>query len=303
MSRWLELSVRVPAEFVEPVAEMLRRYGKGAVAVVEDGYDPENDPQPPSRYRDATCIGYLPMDRTLWSAREHIRVGLALVSHLCPLPEPAEREVEENEWEQVWKSHFNLMRVGRRIVVKPSWQSYIPGPEDAVVELDPGMAFGTGYHPTTRMCLEALERLSLPGMEVLDVGSGSGILSIAAAKLGASRVVGVDIDPVAIRVARVNVRANGVSSQVRLYRGTLPYPRVPAGAFHLVLANITARTLTAMAGALASALRPEGTLVASGMLEKQAAQVEEAFLGAGMLTRERLFEGDWVAIVTGGPPR
>ena len=165
------------------------------------------------------------------------------------------------------------------------------------MHLDPGMAFGTGHHPTTRMCLEALERTVSPGARVLDLGCGSGILSIAAAKLGAAGVVGFEIDGAAVRAARANVEMNEVGDRAEIVRGTLPSAKAPPGGFDLALANISAAIVADMAGRLADCLAPGGTLIASGMIEARLDDVLAALESAGATVRERTMDGDWVALV------
>ncbi len=296
-SRWLELTIEVPSEYVEPVAELFSRYGEGGVAIeVAGGYDLDDGP-PPAPAPTATVRTYLPSAPAYRSRRELIHIGVRLFSHLHPLPELREREMADREWEAEWKAHFTPLRVGRRLVVCPSWRTHEPRKEEVTIVLDPGLAFGTGHHPTTRRCLESVERLVFPGCRVVDVGVGSGILSIAAAKLGAEAIVGLEVDPVAVRVCRANLRANGVSKRARCYPGTLPHPRVAPGSADLVLANLNPPALTALAAALREALKPDGWLVASGVLQERGDQVEEAFAAVGLQVREALVDDDWVTFL------
>ncbi len=159
------------------------------------------------------------------------------------------------------------------------------------------MAFGTGHHPTTRMCLEQLEEHITPGMRVLDLGTGSGILSIAAAKLGAEEVAALDVDPVALKAARTNFQRNGVDAKVRTAQGSLPHPQVSAAGFDLAVANITAKAIISNAHHLAEALVVDGVLVVSGILREHQDRVEEALV-QGFNIAERLYDGDWVTLVT-----
>ena len=192
-------------------------------------------------------------------------------------------------------------RVGRRIVIKPTWREHQSTGEDVVVTLDPGMAFGTGHHPTTRMCLEMLEEHVSPGMEVFDLGCGSGILSIAAARLGAARVVGLEIDSVAVNAARQNVHENGVGESVRVIEGTLPNPAVAPASFDLAVANISAKVVSELAGELVKAVRPGGTLIGSGILLERKQSVAEALGSAGAVVRHTKVDGDWIALVATAP--
>ena len=298
-ARWLELSLHVPPEFVEPVAGLFRRYGQGGVVIEEPGgFNPDLGESPPAG-RGATLRTYLPAAQRFRRNRERIHIGISLISHIHPLPPLREREVAEADWEESWKAHFPPLRVGRRLAVVTPFHAYAPRPGEEVVVIDPGLAFGTGHHPTTHHCLESLQRLVTPGCRVLDVGTGSGILAIAAAKLGAGRVVGLDTDPVAVRVSRANVRANGVARVVRCYPGSLPHPRVAAGATGLLLANVHARAIIGLAPMLRDALQPGGWLVAAGVLKEQLAQVRSALAGAGLQVRDELANDDWVTFLAG----
>ena len=296
--KWLQLSVRTTPEFVEPVSELLRRYGERDVIVQEEGdWDPDNtEMAPPTSVVVMTC---LPMDSTTSRKREMIDAGIRLIAILEPGTSLEDRVVDEDEWETAWKSRFTIKHIGKRLVLKPTWQIYRPAPGDVVIELDPGMAFGTGHHPTTRTCLEQLERLLVPGMRVLDLGTGSGILAIAAVKLGAGCVVGLDTDETAVQVASANAEQNGVCA-VRLLHGTLPHSEVQDGEYDLALANVTAGVVASSAGPLARALRENGLLIASGILEERREEVE-ATLGESFVVEQSLSDGDWLTVVARKP--
>ena len=294
--KWLELSLRAPQEYVEPLSVVFQRHGYGGVAVeLEGGFNPDEGESPSE---DATAVlrSYIPLDSTTASRREQIRVAVDLIALLCPLPPLEERVMEEGEWMEAWKSHFTVLHVGR-IVVQPSWMEYEPAAGEVVIAMDPGMAFGTGHHPTTRMCLAELDRLVKPGMSVLDVGTGSGILTIAAAKLGAGRIHALDVDAVAIRAARANVRANNLRRTVRLERRALSADAEPPGEFDLVIANLYTNVIVSLANALAAHVRADGLLVVSGIMAERAGEVELALDAAGcaLLRTER--QGDWAALV------
>jgi len=190
-----------------------------------------------------------------------------------------------------------VLRVGRRIVIRPSWRRHRRAPDDVVLALDPGMAFGTGLHPTTRLCLASLESLAdrgaLAGARVLDVGSGSGILSIAAARLGAASVLAVDVDPIAVEASAANVRRNRLACRVRVREGSAPTGERP---FDVVLANLIASLLVQLADGLVADLRPGGTLLASGIFANREAEVVAAFASHGLAIARRWSEGDWVAL-------
>ena len=276
---WQELSILVPNEYVEPVSYLFTRYGKG-LSMEREG-------------RDRVMLRtYLLSTSRQRLAR--IEVGLKLVSILEPLEDLTVTPLKEDEeWQSQWRSHFNLLRVGRQLVIKPSWIDYSPEEGDRVIELDPGMAFGTGYHPTTYTCLEAMEDLLKPGMVVLDLGTGSGILSITAAMLGASRVVALDIDPQAVRAARQNFRRTKVQKLVALTQGSLPHPLAGQGQFDLAVANISARAIRERGTHIAETLAPGGHLIASGFMSDQRQEVHDALGELGLTLTQEWSQGEW----------
>jgi ribosomal protein L11 methyltransferase len=210
------------------------------------------------------------------------------------------RRVVEEDWAEAWKEHFHVERFGERMVVVPSWRAYDPAPDDVILTLDPGMAFGTGQHETTRMCLEAVERAVRPGVRVLDVGCGSGILSLAAAKLGAAGVVALDIDQMCVRVAKENARANGVASIVTVAQGSAgdawPSDCARPVEFDVVVANIITRVIVELAPALVGALASGGRLIVSGVIEEREREVRAAIGAAGGRVESVRAMGDWRCI-------
>ena len=295
--RWLELSVDAPPEYAEPLSEIFRRYGEGGVAIEQPGgFNPDEGESPP--VPDAVTIKtYLPMDATTRDRRDRIGAGVRLMARLAAVSDLRERAVSEDDWRDSWKEFFHPLRIGGGIVICPTWRDCETLPGDTVIRLDPGMAFGTGHHPTTRMCLELLEREIAEGDRVLDLGCGSGVLSIAAAKLGAAGAVGFEIDAAAVRAARANVDMNGVGDRVETVHGTLPSAKAPPQGFDLALANISARVVTDMAANLADCIAPGGTLIASGVIEAHLDGVIAALDAAGATVRERAMDGDWAALV------
>jgi len=219
------------------------------------------------------------------------------------MPAPTFTSIADHDWTASWRETLPVLHLGRRIVIKPSWREYSPRPgvtrpDEVILELDPGQAFGTGLHPTTQLCLETLELLVQPGMRVLDLGTGTGILALAAAKLAASiEILAVDNDPNAIAVARRNARMNEVSANIRLLHGSL---NDVSGTYDLILANILAPVIIEMAQlGLGARLRPEGRLVASGILAEQQAEVVTALQQNGMELLSAQQKGDWVVLVAG----
>jgi ribosomal protein L11 methyltransferase len=299
---WLELSVEVDTEAVEAVSEILSRVAGGGVSVepafelVDDGLGARVDPR-----RPAVVRAYLPA-RDRGAVRRAVDQASQNLGHLQafglrPIGELRTAVVHESDWAEAWKSHFPVLRVGRRLVIRPSWRRHRRQPDDVVLALDPGMAFGTGLHPTTRLCLAAIESLAdeggLAGARVLDVGCGSGILAIAALRLGAAAALGLDTDPVAIEAAMANARRNRLARRLRARHGSLPSGD---GAHDLVLANLIASVLVDLAPALAAELGPRGTLIASGIFVDREAEVRPALEGAGLKVVTRSVEGDWIAL-------
>ncbi len=207
------------------------------------------------------------------------------------------RELGPKDWTEEWKKGYETRKVGRRLVIVPSWKKYSSKPGEVVVTMDPGMAFGTGLHTTTRLCLIALEKYLKTGERVLDVGTGSGILAIAAVKFGAGHVTACDIEVVAVEIAKQNVIQNGVSDRVNLYTGTLQELGMEIKPADLILVNILAYTIIKMLPDLKAKLKPGGHIISSGILKEYAPDVEAAMKKEEMEIVESLQEDDWVSLV------
>jgi ribosomal protein L11 methyltransferase len=303
MSKWIELSMVVDGEAAEAVAEALRRYGHQGVVIEQRLAEDEGLPGEPLPAGPLTVRAYLPDDADAPQKRRKIEEALYYLGRLYPLPEPTFTAIDEADWAEAWKANYHPVRVGRRLLVKPAWVEATVAAEDVLIELDPGMAFGTGTHPSTQLCLMAAEDLVGPKKRVLDLGCGSGILAIASAKLGASEVLGLDVDPVAVRVARENVRANGVVERVTVQQGSLEDAVREGQRFDLVLVNILAKVIVEMCDhGLAETVQPGGYLVAAGIIEDQADEVAGALQKAGLLVEARRPSADWVALVARHPP-
>ncbi len=299
---WLEIAVDADVEAVEAVSEILGRAAPGGTSVepafdlVDEGLGARLDPT-----RPATVRAYLPArdraaaDRAVVEAAEAL--GHLQAFGLRPIGDLRTRLVHETDWADAWKAYFPVLRVGHRLVIRPTWRRHHRQPGDVVLALDPGMAFGTGLHPTTRLCLAALEAVAdrggVDGARVLDVGSGSGILALAAMRLGGQRALGLDTDPIAIEATTANARRNRLARRIRARLGSLPSGEP---AFDVVLANLIAGVLVPLAPALHDELRPGGTLVASGIFVDREAEVRLAFQAVGLDVERRTAEGDWVAL-------
>jgi ribosomal protein L11 methyltransferase len=204
------------------------------------------------------------------------------------------KPIYEQDWAVSWREFFGVVETGGRVVVVPTWIDHRPGPGQIVVRLDPGQAFGTGHHETTRLCLAALDGLARPGISMLDVGTGSGVLSIAAALLGVTEVFAIDIDPIAADVARANCEANGVSMAVSISAGTLS-PEHP-GRYELVVSNISTPANTALAETFGVVVVPGGDLVLSGILAVDSPAVIAKVVAQGFEHLSTVEERDWCCI-------
>jgi ribosomal protein L11 methyltransferase len=299
---WLELAVEADLEAVEAVSEILGRVATGGTTVepafdlVDGGLGARVDPDRPAVVRGFVPAGD-PSAAEAAVAATADALGHLQAFGLRPIGELRTRIVHETDWADAWKAYFPVLRVGRRLVIRPTWRRHRAATDDVVIALDPGMAFGTGLHPTTRLCLAALEPLAADGRlaasRVLDVGCGSGILAIAAIKLGAASALGVDIDPIAVESTAANARRNRVVRRLRVRAGSLPTAGAP---FDVVLANLVAGILVPMAAALHDELRPGGTLLASGIFRDREDEVRVAFEAAGLAVAGRSADGDWVAL-------
>lgn len=279
-TRWLEISVPSHPEAVEAVSEILDRVGYNGIAV-----------DVPLEPGDTHLVkAYVVYDRVAKIKVRRVKeaIGRLQAFGLGPVGDVAVRRIAEEDWLESWKSQFTPIRIGP-FFVRPSWSTATG--DGVEIVLDPGMAFGTGLHPTTRQCLEAVGGLDLAGRAVLDVGTGSGILAIGAAKRGAARVVGVDTDPLAVKAARENAGRNGVSALI--LEGTAADV---GGAFDVVLANLVADVLMAIAADLRARVAPGGTLVCAGIVEPKAAAVAAALEAKGLRVTGRDQREDWVRL-------
>lgn len=297
--KWIELSVEVHPEAVDAVAEVFHAHGTGGVSIDQPIQVDREGEQLPTFVGHPVVKAYLPAGSDLAAQEQAIAESLWHLQafDLSPLGPLQRRELDEEDWANGWKEHFHPLRVGR-IVVKPTWREWDASPDEIVVELDPGMAFGTGLHPTTQLMLSGLQARVQPAMRILDLGTGSGILAIPAAILGAT-VTGLDTSEVAVDVARANIEANGVADRVNVSRGSIE--AVTGRRFDLVFANIIAGVLVELAPQLAAALEPGGELLGSGIIDERVELVREAFVAAGLEIADQQREGDWWLIVARAP--
>ena len=254
----MEVSLRLRAELVEPAAELLGRLAPNGVAL--EGLD--------DRWEAVLLRAWLPVDGLLAGRQRELDEGLWHLGQIQPFPSPTFHSIAEQDWAEIWKREYQPLAIGRRLMVIPSWSAPDPGGR-LVVRLEPGTAFGTGAHPTTRHCLELIEQILQPGDTVLDLGCGSGILALAAARLGAGRVLALDTEPLAVELARLNVQRNALDAQVKVALGSFPADgRERVDPVGLLVANLHSNTLVEMLQAgLAAWVRPAGRLLLSGLLD------------------------------------
>lgn len=277
--RWTEIAIDAGPGAVDAVGAALTDAGC-------TGFEVRSESQP------AAVVGYLPVDDRLESRLADIQLRL----HDLPGwgiteagTELTLRTVQEEDWANAWKAFFKPLRVGKRFVVTPPWETPELGKNDIPLVIDPGMAFGTGSHPTTQLCLAVLEELVKPNDSVADIGTGSGILAIAAAKMGASVVVANDIEPLAVDIAAENCRINGVTVQTQF---TLPNEQ-----FDVVVANILADVIIGLGDELSARVKPGGVLIVSGIIDTREADVQSALVALGLTFAEVRRQADWVALI------
>ncbi len=306
---WIELIVHTTTEGTDPVSDILMESG-AAGTMIEDRSDIPDPEQPHGIWEiiDPRLLESMPEDvlvhawfeenASIPSLMESVRVRLAELSsgrQAFGSLQLDSRSVSDSGWTGVWKKYFKPFRAGKRLVIKPTWEQYEAGPDDRVIEIDPGMAFGSGTHETTGMCLSLLEDVITGGEEIIDVGTGSGILSIGAALLGAGHVLAIDIDPDAVKVARENVVSNHVDSTVTVRQGDL-LEKVSA-VCDICVANIISDVIIAFAGPLKSHIRPGGLFICSGIVSLRSPEVSAALLSEGYEILRKETKGEWTAFL------
>jgi len=302
---WLEVSLTVDGELAEAVADVLGRFTPQGV-VMEQGvtYNDAEDSGTP--YGPVRVYGYISMDSTTEQKRQHLEESLWHLSQIRALPQAEYKTVPDQDWMAAWKQHYRPIPVGEKLLILPAWleSTY---PDRVAIKIDPSMAFGTGSHPTTQLCLALLEKYVQPGKPVIDVGCGSGILSIGAIKMGAGKALAVDIDAASVRATDENAAANEVGDQIFSAAGSVQ--EILQGQYFtrqapLVLANILAPVLVRLFNEdLAKLISPGGVILLSGILIEQATEVEVEAGSHGLKLLERMTIGDWIALAFQKPAR
>jgi len=298
-ARWLEVSLTVDNELAESVAEVIGRYTNEGV-VMEQAVRFNNTEDEGTPYGPIRVYGYLENTVGIETMRHELEMALWHLSQIASLPEAVYREIDDQDWMAAWKAHYHPITVGEKLLILPAWLK-AGDPNRIPVKIDPSMAFGTGAHPTTQLCLALTEKYVQVGKPVIDVGCGSGILSIAAVLLGASRAVSVDMDQAAIRSTHENANANGVFD--RIDSGVGSVTEILTGQFfirraHLVLVNILAAVIIRLfEDGLAELIDHNGHIILSGILQVQSPEVETTAKIYGLQLSERMDMGDWTALV------
>ncbi|MGG3494310.1 50S ribosomal protein L11 methyltransferase [Peribacillus simplex] len=307
--KWSEFAIQTTNEAVEPVSNILHEAGASGV-VIEDPLELVKERENvfgeiyhlnPDDYPDEGVLikAYLPVNSFLGETVDAIKESINnLLQFDIDLGKNivSISEVNEEEWATAWKKYYNPVKISERFTIVPTWEDYTPvSSDELIIELDPGMAFGTGTHPTTVMCIQALERTVRPGDLVVDVGTGSGVLSIAAALLDAERIQSLDLDEVAVQSAIQNVELNNVQNKVSVSQGNL-LDGVNEQA-DVVVANILAEVIMRFTDDVAKVVKPGGYFIASGIIQPKKQDVKDAILGSGFTIEETILMEDWVAII------
>jgi ribosomal protein L11 methyltransferase len=306
---WIEISVQADGEAAEAVSGLFNRLnsrpdGQGGAVTEVGGFDPVGEDHHPT----IIVKTYLPTDAAdTLDVQRQIEEGLWYLGRIYPLGEVRIHPLAEEDWANAWKSSYHPLRIGRHFLVIPAWQTaeVLPEPGDIPVILDPGMAFGTGLHPSTQLCLMALEDVVQPGQRVLDAGCGSGILSIGAMRLAAGRVDAFDIDPIAVTATHENAALNDLPLPIRVIASAGPdesaFWRSEAGAhrtWDVILVNILPHVIIGLLEAgLHTYLAPGGRMILAGIIEEREPEVRSALAERGLAVVRRLGMGDWVSLV------
>ena len=295
---WLEVSLDVDGEMAEALAAMLsEHFVNGVVIETPVVYDETEETYTP--VGNVRVFGYMALDDQLEEKRQKLLQSLFFLGRIRELPEPVFRKIEDENWMEAWKKNYHPIKLGERMLILPAWITE-EDPQRIAIRIDPSMAFGTGTHPSTQLCLLLMEKYLQPGMNVIDLGCGSGILSIAAAKLGAHAVLSVDTDEEAVKASHENGAANQVLGKLDIHLGSLS--EIKAGEYslakaHLVVANIlTPVILNLFLDGLTDIVEPGGTLLLAGILEDQAARIQQAAEANGLVQVDFVQQNDWVAL-------
>jgi len=309
---WLEIKVKTNRESVDLISDIFYNAGITGV-VVEDPEEIKRELENISewecyednifdfQYEGVVVTGYLPISESLNDKITFIKHEINKIEghnseNKDGLGEMTTKWILEENWAENWKKFFKPNKVGRSIVIKPTWEEYIPKDDEIIIDLDPGMAFGTGDHETTSMCINLLEKYLKPGDTVFDIGCGSGILSICAGKLGAKKVIGIDLDELAVKVSKENVILNSLEDVVEIHHGDLT--STLEGKADIVVSNIIAEAIVSLSNDIHRVLKDDGLFIASGIIKDKIDLVSNAFKNNRLRIIEKIEKGEWVAVVS-----
>ena len=294
--KWLELSLITPSEYVEPLSLIFHRYGHGGVAEeTEVDYNPDEGEVMPDN-PNVILRTYIPINEFTESRKQEIQIAVALISKIADLSPLKEQIIQNNDWMNYWKNHFPMLKIGR-IIICPSWIQHAAEKDEVVIELDPGMAFGTGHHPTTKMCILEIEKLFNAGtrQRVLDIGTGSGILAMVAATLGAKSVLGIDTDPLAVTAALLNVKTNKLKDKIEIIQGTTESNNLSQ--YDLVVANLYSKVIIEIGHSIMSKIDRNGVVILSGIMKDKLEEVIISLRTYNFVLDHYLTECDWAVAV------
>lgn len=309
--KWLEIKVNAKAEAIDAITEILYEFGASGVAIDEpidyEAMKIDNlfwdyiEPQEGEQDKESSVSAYFSeaeaeLEKKIQGIKDKVQqlpeFGLDIGSGKIEI-----KEIDQIDWETSWKQYFKPVHITDRIVVKPQWEEYLPQEDELIIHIDPGMAFGTGTHETTSMCIKAIEKNLEPGYSILDIGTGSGILSIAAVLLGAKEATGVDLDPVAVEVANENIEINGLSDKINILHGDLL--TLIEGQFDIVVANIIADAILILLDSdVKSFVKDKGLFICSGIIQEKEDLVVEKLKEKGFEIKEINRDGEWVCITS-----
>ena len=297
---WIVIEVKIRGEFVDLVSAVLAEYGCSGTVVEERELDtffiPEDDLDPVADYVLKTYFDAVPDPQLLVAELEVIFHKMPILKNQT-FSIQSGSEVKMEDWSEDWKQNFSIFHIGGRLVVRPSWEDYTPQAGEVVIEIDPGMAFGTGTHGTTQLCLEAIAELlncSDPPSSMLDVGTGSGVLALGAAALGCPDIIANDIDPIACHVACENIKKNHYAEQIKI--SEYPLEELP-GQFELIVANILAEENIRLRHDLFEHLSPGGWLVLSGVLQEKEQLVRDGFSDLPLEFFPSHYQDEWACLL------
>ncbi|MGB9672537.1 MAG: 50S ribosomal protein L11 methyltransferase [Anaerolineales bacterium] len=304
--QWLEVSLWIDGELAEAVSEVLSRFAPNGVAIEAEvkGFTPDGQGIPSGMMK---VCAYLPIDAHINQTKEELEQALWYLGRIQPIPEAQYRYIQESDWAEAWKEHYHPIPIGKKMIIVPAWLEN-PQPERIAIRMDPGMAFGTGTHPSTQLCLEAIEDYFIqnsnnehPNCRMIDVGCGSGILSIAAIKFGAQKALAVDTDSLAIRATIENAQSNGVAEQIECGLGSVKEILSGSFSFHqaeLVVANILAPIILSLIDqGLTRLVKLGGVLILAGILDTQSEEIEKTLKIYGFHNIHKKQSADWVALI------